>query len=74
LWLSENKTEEPHFYLLIEDAKESNYFNKLVEKHLNIISLKMVLTTAGGKTYESCIIKRAYFSESNSVFITVSAK
>ena len=27
----------------------------------------MVLTTAGGKTYESCIIKKAYFSKSNSM-------
>lgn len=27
----------------------------------------MVLTTVGGKTYESCIIKKAYFSKSNSM-------
>ena len=69
LWLPENQAEEPHFYLLIEDAKESDNFNKLVEKHLNIINLKMVLTTAGGKTYESSIIKKAYFSNSNSSYI-----
>lgn len=29
----------------------------------------MVLTTTGGKTYELCIIKKAYFSNSNSSYI-----
>jgi len=69
LWLPENQAEEPHFYLLIENSKESNVFNKLVKEHLDIINLKVAVTTIGGKTYKSCIIKKAYFSKSNSSYI-----
>lgn len=70
LWLPKNVTEEPHFYLFLEDYKEYKYFQKLIEKKLHIINLKIDVTFLDGTLHKQHIIKKAYFSDSKAVLIS----
>jgi hypothetical protein len=70
LWFPKNVAEEPHLYLLIEDHKEYEYFQSLVEQHLRIINLKIDVTFLGGHgCYQRHLIKKAIFSSSNATII-----
>ena len=70
LWLPKNIAEEPHFYLLIEDYKEYEYFQQLIEKNLRMLNLNIDLTTLDGKPYQHYSIKKAHFSNAKATLIS----
>lgn len=69
MWLPQGIMEEPHFYLFIEDYKEYKFFENLIEKHTNVINLKISITFMGGKPKSTYLIKKAYFSQSKLIFV-----
>jgi hypothetical protein len=69
LWLPQNLSEEPHFYLLLEDHKEYEHFQDLLEKHTNTINLKIDITFLDGSPQQTHLIKKSYYSGSVATFI-----
>lgn len=68
LWLPDKVFEEPHFYILVDDATEYHRFNKSSSKQ--IVDIKITMTTMGGKEIiESYFIKEAHISSSNGTYI-----
>lgn len=68
LWLPDRVFEEPHFYILVDDATKFSRFNKSSSKQ--IVDIKITMTTIDGKEIiESYLIKEAHFSSSNGTYV-----
>jgi len=66
LWLPNSFSEQPHFYLLVEDIDDVEVFHRDVENQLNIISVKIADSPINHRTIcDNHIIKDAYFSTLN---------
>lgn len=70
LWLPKNTMGEPHFYLFLENFEEYTHFEKLIDKRLRIIDLKINDILMDGTIHQKYVIKKAYFSSSKARLIS----
>lgn len=64
LWVPQLTMEEPHFYLLIENDKESYYYNNQLSKNIfKVIDLKVSINDLNGQPINNYLIKSAIFSQ-----------
>lgn len=69
LWLPQKLSEEPHFYLLIEDHKEYESLQNLLDRHIDTIDLKIDITFLDGELNHTYLIKKSYYFGSVATFI-----
>ncbi len=61
VWYPKNISEEPHYYLLIEDYREYVSFTRRIERDFRFINIKIDETYLNGEPKQCHIIKKARF-------------